>query len=104
MAGELDPLTFIFSQVEAEVAEHFSVALVATGEEIESYAPPTHLLPFTTYYWQVISVNDFGETLGDVWHFTTGGGPFAGTYRIGSGRADYATLFPANTLAGRIWD
>ena len=29
------------------------------------------LEPSTTYYWQVISINENGETAGDIWYFTT---------------------------------
>lgn len=40
---------------------------------VEHYNVPTNALdPEKTYYWQVISKNDFGETKGQIWSFTTG--------------------------------
>ncbi|MBN1327793.1 MAG: lamin tail domain-containing protein, partial [Candidatus Cloacimonetes bacterium] len=37
---------------------------------VETYTPET-LLENTTYYWQVICRNSFGDTEGDIWNFTT---------------------------------
>lgn len=51
------------------------------------------LFPNTTYYWQVIAVNDDGQTPSDIWSFTTAGPPVAFTLLSPDDQAEELDIF-----------
>ena len=44
----------------------------AQGSQTDTSFEPGGLLPWTTYFWRVNSINSNGTTTGTVWNFTTG--------------------------------
>ncbi|MBU1920228.1 choice-of-anchor J domain-containing protein, partial [bacterium] len=77
--------------VDNEIAEAKKIDNMAAS----LYNPPADLEQLATYYWKVVSRNDYGDTDSPVWTFTTTGVPLAGIYDIGGATPDFISFTEA---------